>query len=215
MSFVSSRQRSTFSTIGCSSRSWPSTRASVEKPVLPRRFLVSPSSSKKTTPELLRRADRELVPGELVDLGLELGDLLARTRRRSRPGAWCRACRPIALHLGEHLDQRHLDLVQHALDAELAEPLALALGELADEPRVDRRVAGHVALLGGEATAGRPRLPAGRGREAGVGGELVQVVGAAGGIDQVGGDHRVVGEVERARARGGEQALRRRGRPGP
>ena len=50
LSLVSSRQDSIFSTIGCSSRIWARTRASVEKPVLPRRLRVSPSFSKRMRP---------------------------------------------------------------------------------------------------------------------------------------------------------------------
>ena len=48
-SFVSSRQVSILGTISCSSRIWPSTLASVEKPVLPRRFLVSSRSTNSTS----------------------------------------------------------------------------------------------------------------------------------------------------------------------
>ena len=153
------------------------------------------------------------MPGELVDLGLELVDLLGHPAADLGQPLGVEP-EPDPLHLGQHLDQRHLDLVQQPLDAELAQPRALALGELAGEPRVDRRIAGGLALLRGErelAVLG----PGGRGGEARVGGELVQLVGAARGIDQVGGDHRVVGEVEALGPGGGEQARRARGRRGP
>ena len=111
-SLVSSRQVSIFSTIGCSSRIWARTRASVEKPVLPRRLRVRPSSSKRTSADLLRRADREL---------------LARPARRSRVSSWSIRSpkpgadlgqplgvelQPLPLHRRQHLDQRQLDLAQ-------------------------------------------------------------------------------------------------------
>ncbi len=148
--------------------------------------------------ELLGRADRELVAGELVDLRLELVDLLVH------PGADLGEALGVeleadALHLRERFDQRHLDLVEQLLDAELGQPLALALGELVREPGVDRWVAGRLALLGGERELAFLGAGGRRG-EAGVGGELVEVVGAPGGIDQVGGDHGVVLEVEPVRA---------------
>ena len=109
MSFVSSRQLSTLPMISCSSRIWASTRASVEKPVLPRRFLVSPSSSKSTVAELLRRADRELVAGELEDLALELGDPLRHPLADLRQALGVEL-HADPLHRRQDLDQRHLDL---------------------------------------------------------------------------------------------------------
>ena len=63
---------------------------------------------------------------------------------------------------------------------------------------VDRGIAGGLPLLGGEREL--PRLGArGGGRQARVGGELVEVVRAPGRVDQVGGDDRVVLELEAAR----------------
>ena len=175
------------------------------EPGLAAALLGQPELVEEDGAELLRGADRELAPGVVVDLALELVDLLGH------PGA--DLGQPLGveaeadpLHLGEHLDQRHLDLVQQPLDAELAEALALAVGELAGQAGVDGGVAGGLALLGGEREL--PVLgPRRRRREPGVGGELVQVVGAAGRVDQVGGDHRVVGEVEPLRPGRGEQAL--------
>ena len=93
----------------------------------------------------------------------------------------------------------HLDLVQEPLHPELPQARALAAGELAGEPGVDRRVACHVTLRGREAelTVVGAR---GRRRETRVCGQLVKVVGAPRGVDQVGGDHGVVGQVEALRA---------------
>ena len=118
-------------------------------------------------------------PACLVDLALELGDLLLHAGADlGQPLGVEPQADP--LHLREHLDQRHLDLVQQLLDAELDQARALALGELAGEPRVDRRIAGGVALLRGEAQL--PLLGPGRRRgEARVGGELVQLVGSPAG----------------------------------
>ncbi len=101
--------------------------------------------------ELLRRADRELVPGEVPDLVLKLvgpaGDprrhLLDALRVDEDPGA---------LHRRQHLDQRHLDVGQQRLEPQLLEPLALAARELP-----------HQAGLGGR--VGRrphPRVPRAR-----------------------------------------------------
>ena len=146
------------------------------------------------------------MPGVLVDLSLELGDLLLHAGADLREPVGVEL-QPDPLHLRQHLDQRHLDLVQQLLDPELDQARALALGELAGEPRVDRRIAGGVALIRGEAQL--PLLGPGRRRgEACVSGELVQLVRSPGGVDQVGGHHRVVGEVQALGPRRREQAAR-------
>ena len=54
-------------------------------------LLGQPELVEEHLAELLRRADRELAPGELVDLGLQRLDLLRPSRRRSRRAARCRA----------------------------------------------------------------------------------------------------------------------------
>ena len=60
--------------------------------------------------ELLRRADRELVAGEVEDVGLELLDPLAEAGRDLREALGVDADAD-ALHRREDLDQRHLDVV--------------------------------------------------------------------------------------------------------
>ena len=128
-----------------------------------------------------------------------------------RDSAWPASCSEIAaslagveldalaLHAGEHLDQRHLDLAHHPLEAEVGELRALAGGQLPGQAGGLRRIAGPARLLlserelpvvGGLGVASAHRDPL-------VGGELVELVGPPRRVDQVGGDHRVVGEVER------------------
>ena len=120
----------------------------------------------------------------------------------------------LALHRDEDLDQRQLDLAQEPLEPELVELLALALGQLPGEPGVDRGVAGG-SPSSPERELARPAARRGvrPHGEPGVGRQLVEDVGAPGRIDQVGGDHRVVGELERAgpgRSRAGRGARPRR-----
>ena len=104
-------------------------------------------------------------PGEVEDLGLELGDALGHplADRRQTLGV---DADPDPLHRRQDLDQRQLDLVQQWLEAELLEALALAVGELVREAGIDGRVAGGLALLGLErelagigAGRARPRGP--------------------------------------------------------
>ena len=84
--------------------------------------------------------------------------------------------RPVALHLDEDVDQRQLDLLEQAGQALLLQALALALGDHAGD---DGALGQLVAALdvGGQAL---------------LLGQLDQRVAAAGRVDQVGGDHRVV-----------------------
>ena len=131
------------------------------EPGLAAALLRQPELVEEDLAELLRRADRELAPGELEDLGLQRLDLLLH------PVADLGQALDIeleadALHRREHLDQRHLDLVHHPLDAELLQPRALALGELPGEAGVDRGIAGDVPLVALErelAVLGRRRAP--------------------------------------------------------
>ena len=128
--------------------------------------------------ELLRRADHELLAGELPDLALELGGVGAHPQPRLLEP------RGVELHAGllglpQHVHERQLDVVQQVLQPALAHLLALTLGELVDQDCVDRlRVVGldrHPALLA----------------------QLRQRVAAARGVEQVGGDLRVEHEVRR------------------
>ena len=79
-SWLSSRQRSILGMISCSSRIACSTRASVEKPVLPRRLRDRPSFSNRICAELLGRAEDELLAREVPDLALERRRSPRRTR---------------------------------------------------------------------------------------------------------------------------------------
>ena len=112
--------------IACSSRIAASTRASVEKPVLPRRFFDRPSFSNRIVAELLRRADRELLARELLDLALELG-APRRPRARSRASRAVSSLMPARSISTQHVDERQLDLAQQAREPLLLDHLALAL----------------------------------------------------------------------------------------
>ena len=145
-SLVSSRQDSIFSTIGCSSRIWARTRASVEKPVLPRRLRVRLELLEEDVADLLRRADRELLLGQLVDLLLQGGDPLAEAGADLGQALGVEL-QPLALHRREDVDQRQLDLAQQRLQAELLDARALGLGERGDQARLLGRVEARLALL--------------------------------------------------------------------
>ena len=82
--------------------------------------------------ELLRRADHELLAGELPDLALELGGGGAH----AEPGLL--EPRGVELDAGllglaQHAHERQLDLAQQVLEPALAHLLALAAGELVRE----------------------------------------------------------------------------------
>ena len=86
-----------------------------------------------------------------------------------------------------------------ALEPELLEPRALHVGERGDQARFLGRVEAGLDLLAQRelavvlvASAAAPSAQA----DAGVGGELDQLVGPALRLEQVGGDHRVVVELE-------------------
>ena len=92
--------------------------------------------------ELLRRADRELLPRQLPDLPLELvhlgphalGDLLQLVDVELDPRA---------LHVHQHVHQRQLDVVQEVREAVLLEPHPLALRQHA----CDHGPLGHARRL--------------------------------------------------------------------
>src|SRR5262249_61065367 len=103
-------------------------------------------------------------------------------------------------HRRENPDQWHLDVGEQRREAEFVEALALARAELVREPRLDGRVGDRLLAVAERKLAfvfGRRALR----REALVGGELDQGVGAPRGVDQGGGDPRVVLEVQPAAGR--------------
>ena len=159
---------------------------------MPRRLRESPSFSNRIGAELLRRADRELLAGELPDAPLELGraraealaDLAQALHVELHPGA---------LHLHEHVHERQLHLLEQPRQAVLLEPRALALGQHSGDHRALRDPV---------------RAIHGRG-DAGLGGQLVERVAAPRRVDQVRGDHRVVLE----HGRGAGLLAHRRGLP--
>ena len=100
-SFVSSRHSSITGTISWSPRIARSTLPSVEYPVLPLRPGVSSSFSKRMRAELLRRAEDELLAGEVVRAGLELLDAVFQP------------CRDLAHAIGVDADARVLHRAEH------------------------------------------------------------------------------------------------------
>ena len=170
--------------------------------------------------ELLRRADRELArrPARRSPPG-------ARRSARSKPSPMSASrfgveLHPDPLHLGQHLDQRHLDLVHQLLEAVLLHrPRAGA--RRAPRPGGPRRRGRRRGSSSPSSSWPSSALPSARRRlglrgrrEAALGGDLDQVVGAPRRVEQVGADHRVVAELERAprrRRRAGRGGRRRRG----
>ena len=130
--------------------------------------------------ELLRRADRELLAGQLPDAALELGGPLAEALADLRQALHVEL-HAGALHLHEHVHERQLDVVEEPGEAVLFEARALALGE---HPSQDRALRDAV-----------PALHAGG--DAGLGGELLERIAAPRRVDQVRRDHRVVLEQRR------------------
>ena len=119
----------------------------------------------------------------------------------------------LALHRGEHVDQRQLDLAQQLAQAELLDAGALSVGQGGDQARFLGRVEARLAVLTVERELAVGSV-LGRGRIRGdtdprVRGQLGQLVGAALRLQQVGGEHRVVVErqLDPLACGGGEQAV--------
>ena len=161
--------------------------------------------------DLLRRTDRELLLGQLEDLLLQRCDPLAEAR--TDLGQTLRVqLQPLAFHRRQHVDQRQLDLAQQRFEAELLDPETLHLGQRGDQVRFLGRLQARLAIavereLGVILLHGRRRLR--RETNACVGSQLGQLVGAALGLEQVGGEHRVVVErhLDALTRAGGEQAV--------
>ena len=207
-SFVSSRHSSTTGTSGWSSRIARSTRASVEYPVLPLRPDVSSELLEEDPRELLGRAELELLARVLVRLRLELLDALGEARSDLTHAVGVDPD-PGVLHVGEHRGERQLDLVVELLGAPLAHARAEQRREAANGLRAPDEGGG--LLLG---RGHRHELEAVLARE------VVELVAGAAGIDEVGGDQRVVGRTPgrgaaaSRRARRASSGLRRgEGRP--
>ena len=181
--------------------------------------------------DLLRRADRELLLGQLEDLLLQRLDPLAEAGADLGQALGVEL-QPLALHRRQHVDQRQLDLAQQLLQPQLLDARALDVGEGRDQPRLLGGVEPGLDLLAERELAvvlGPPAAAGALGEaDPGVGGQLGQLVGAALGLEQVGGEHRVVLELQldplarpRRAGRGGRRrATWRRGRraacrPGP
>ena len=139
---------------------------------------AEPELLEQDLPELLRRADHELLVRERPDLALELDDL--------RLDAGGDRLQPLRveldaglLGLAQDAHERELDRVQQVLEAAFDDQRALRLRELVREHRArGERVAG----LGGD-----PALLA----------QLLQRIAAASRVEQVGGDRGVEDEVGR------------------
>ena len=96
--------------------------------------------------DLLRRADRELLLGQLEDLLLQGLDPLAEAGADLGQALGVEL-QPLAFHRRQHVDQRQLDLAQQRLQPELLDPRALHLGEGGDQARLLGRVEPRLDLL--------------------------------------------------------------------
>ena len=161
--------------------------------------------------DLLRRADRELLLGQLEDLLLQGLDPLAEAGADLGQALGVEL-EALAFHRRQHVDQRQLDLAQQRLQAQLLDPGSLHVGQGGDQAGLLGRVEPGLDLLAESqltvVLAGRRGGALGQ-ADPGVGRQLGQLVGAALGLQQVGGDHRVVVEsqVDALAGGGGEQAV--------
>ena len=164
--------------ISCSSRIACRTRASVRVAGLAAALAGELELVEEDDAELLRRADHELLAGELPDVALELCDVGADAGRDGLE-LFRVELDPGLLGLPEDADERELDLVEQALQASLLDLRSLPVGELVDEDGG-----------GGEVVAGVGGDPA-------LLGELVERVAAARRVQQVAADRGVEHEVRR------------------
>ena len=133
-------------------------------------------------PELLRRAEHELLAREVVRAGLELLDSVVQPSRDLAHPVRVDADSRV-LHRAEHDGQRELDLPVEALGAALGDLRGERLGESAGRLRMPDESRG--LLLGR-----RIRLEL----DPVLRHEVVERVLGPPGVDQVRGDHRVVGD---------------------
>ncbi len=158
---------------------------------MPRRLRVSPSLSNRIARQLLGRADRELLAGELVDVVLELRRSGRRRRSPTRPSLSTSSFTPSRSISAQHVDQRQLDLVEQRCRPRLdPRPRSQRARAATRASSTDRRVerSGRSAPV---ASPAAPRCPP---RSAARASAYLRPRR----VDQVGGDHRVV--LERPRA---------------
>ena len=176
---MSSRQRSILGMTSCSSRIAWSTRASVEKPVLPRRFFDSPSLLKSTSPSCCGEPMTNSSPRQPVDVVLEVADL--------GPDAvadllQARDVQPDAglLHPAQRVDERQLDLVHERRRGPSSSSRARCQAA-SSRSRTASAAAGSCTSVASPRSSTSSRT----GKR------------AARRLDQVGGEQRVVGQVGR------------------
>ena len=128
--------------------------------------------------ELLGRADDELLVGQRPDLALEAVDLVAHALVDLGQALAVEA-HAGDLHVAQHAHERQLDLGHQRLEAAVVQLLALPGGERLQDDGVGP---GLVVDVGGQ-----PALLA----------DLAEREAAARGLEQVGGQHRVVGQAGR------------------
>ena len=173
--------------------------------------------------ELLRRADHELVTGEFEDLALELVDPLRHSLADLGQALVSSLTPARSMAASTSISGISISAIRRS-SPNCVELLALSRRELEGQAGLGRRVGGRLAPRRRARAArvsvvavapSRPPSQPRRARcsDAGVGGELGELVDATGRVDQVGGDHGVVSEVEAAGRRDGEQARRGRRRP--
>ena len=182
MSWLSSRQRSIFGTISCSSRIAWSTRASVEKPVLPRRFFDRPSFSNRISPSCCGEPMTNSSSASSPDVLLEAADLRRARGRRPRRRRSTLSLTPASSIPRSTCDERQLDLVEHAASGPT--PRCARAASAASSRSSTASAAAGSSTVGGQ----RALLD-----------ELAQRERAARRLDQVRAEQRVVREVRRAR----------------
>ncbi len=106
--------------------------------------------------DLLRRADRELLLGQLEDLLLQRLDPLAEAGADLGQALGVEL-QPLAFHRRQDVDQRQLDLAQQLLQAELLDAGALHVGEGRDQARFLGRLEAGLAARRRARAGRRPR----------------------------------------------------------
>ena len=143
---------------------------------------------KEDAAQLLGGVDVELLPGQLVDGGLHLVDALGEHLPELDQGPPVHQ-HPDLLHLGQHRAQGEVHLVVELVQPQLLQPLGEGLPQGPDEGGVGQQGRGGRGRVGQGAEGPLLQIGLGLGELLVVVGEaqLLQVVAAVGGGQQIGG----------------------------